>query len=49
MGAPRYALEAFPAFIVLARIRVLERPYAVLALLMQGAILAHFVRGGWLA
>ncbi|HET8660353.1 MAG TPA: mannosyltransferase family protein [Micromonosporaceae bacterium] len=49
MSAPRHMLEVFPAFVVLARIRPLERPYAFVALLLQGALLAHFVRGGWLA
>ena len=49
MGAPRYVLEAFPAFIVLARMKAMERPYTFVALMLQGVFLAHFVRNGWLA
>jgi len=49
MSAPRHMLEAFPAFLVLARIKAAERPYTFVALLLQGLLLAHFVRGGWVA
>lgn len=51
-GVPRYALEAVPAFMVLARLganRNLERLYLLPAILAQGALLMTFFFDVWLA
>jgi Gpi18-like mannosyltransferase len=51
-GLPRYALEAVPAFMVLARMganRTLERLYLMPALLTQGVLLLSFYYDIWVA
>jgi threonine/homoserine efflux transporter RhtA len=51
-SAARLVLEAFPAFLMLARIGarpLLDRAYLVLAVGAQAVLLDHFLRGGWVA
>lgn len=48
MSAPRFALEIFPAFLLLGHLKQLPvQIYAVVALMLQGVMLAHMSGGGW--
>ncbi|MDR7279487.1 mannosyltransferase family protein [Catenuloplanes atrovinosus] len=47
MSAPRFALEVFPAFMLLGHLRIPAHIYATAALMLQGLLFAHFTRGGW--
>ncbi|GAB7040681.1 MULTISPECIES: mannosyltransferase family protein [Catenuloplanes] len=47
MSAPRFALEVFPAFIILGHLKLPTQVYATVALMLQGVLLAHFTAGGW--
>jgi hypothetical protein len=52
LSAGRHVLEIFPAFLLLAvvlRRDLPERLYTTVGLLVQGALLLHFLRGGWVA
>jgi hypothetical protein len=52
MSASRHVLEAFPIFLVLARLGAhvfLDRAYTFAALGLHGVLLAHYLHGGWVA
>lgn len=52
MSISRFALEVFPAFLMLARLGrhpVIDRAYTFLALGVQPVLLVHFLHGGWVA
>jgi hypothetical protein len=52
LSASRFALEMFPAFVMLAVIgkhQAFSRTYLALGLLMQGCLVTYFLHGGWVA
>jgi hypothetical protein len=52
MSADRLLVEAFPAFLLLARLGarpVLDRLYLLVAVGVQSALLVHFLHDGWVA
>jgi Mannosyltransferase (PIG-V) len=52
MSVSRFALEVFPAFVMLGRLgehRTVDYAYTCAALGVQSALLVHFLHGGWVA